>query len=82
MAKLKTHIRYSGGNSSEKLQFGRIAKPNVMISHEIRHNPLKQKKPISENLILERGLLEVINMGLLPKNINFTEILNKKYEVV
>ena len=69
------------GTPLKKLHLGTVAKPNYIASHEVRHNPWRAQKPIHENIISQKGLLEVINMGFLPKNIDFTQLLNHKYEI-
>lgn len=55
-----------------KLHLGKISKPGVIMTAEHRLNPWGEPKPISEKLINQRGLMEIINMGFIPKNVDFT----------
>jgi hypothetical protein len=59
-----------------------MSKPQLLASHDVRHNPWRQHQPIQEHIIAQKGLLDVINMGLLPKTTNFTDLLNHRYELV
>ena len=40
-----------------KLHLGKISKPNIIMSHEDRKNPWANPKPISENIISQKGLM-------------------------
>lgn len=63
-----------------KLCLGKMIKPGMILSTEARHNPWADPNPINEAIINRKGLMEMINMGMLPKNSDFTELLNHRYE--
>ena len=37
---------------------------------------------INESILSKKGMMEAINMGILPKYADFTEILNNKFEIM
>ncbi len=55
-----------------KLFLGKLAKPGLILSSETRKNPWAEPSEINEMLINKKGLMDMINMGVLPKNANFT----------
>lgn len=62
-----------------KLHLGKLVKPGVILSAEVRHNPWAEPTSINEMLISRKGLMDMVNMGMIPKNADFTELLNHKY---
>lgn len=69
-------------NSKGKLHLGKIAKPGLILNSESRNNPWAKPNPISENIINKKGLMDMVNMGMIPKNADFTDLLNHKYEEI
>jgi hypothetical protein len=49
------------------------------VKSEHRYTPWANPNPISETLINRKGLMDMIQMGILPKTIDFTDLLNDKY---
>lgn len=63
--------RYSRASMKERgrgrLVLGNVARPAVVLSKEERLNPWGKRSVISEELVARKGLLELLQMGVIAK---------------
>lgn len=56
-----------------------MIKPKMIMGNEHRNNPWGPPQQISENLISQKGLMEMVNMGMFPRTADLSDILNHAF---
>ena len=64
--------------SQGKLRLGVINKATLVLSKEERKNPWAKKTSIDDQVLVKKGLMQLSNMGVIPKTMDCLQLLNYK----